>query len=310
MVKLQNFKESPITPVCRDPTASQFLKALKLTPQRASFELVGCHTALANGLRRMILGSVPVKHMTLSQGATIQTNDPFLIRELLEERLEAIPLDQTVPETATYSLQVASTSGAPIYVVSANLQGGPAVFDGCIPLVLLQPGKTLSITGIKIATSKARHNGRAVAAFAAVCEPLDVEMWHPETKQGQRSSMAAPRHHRVSFETNGTQPPRKIVAAACAQFLEAVDTLADSVDKLMFDPKSNMALLTVPGLDDTVGNACVAQIAAAKSAIATYTVNNENKTLTLSIRAPDPRSVILEACKAISLDISAIQSGL
>lgn len=76
-------------------------------PTYLSFKVEGIFTSIINGIRRLCLDELPSKRLMVSIN-DIFTNDEFIIKNLIQERLRSIPINQKIPLATKFSLNVSS----------------------------------------------------------------------------------------------------------------------------------------------------------------------------------------------------------
>lgn len=131
------------------------LKPLMPTKTREymSFAIRNTDTATVNGLRRTLIEELPVKilHADVSN---IDTNEEFLIRDELLDRIHSIPIDQDTKSDRTFTIDVVNTNKASrishVYAsqISGNENGGLA--DKKYRIAELHVGRYLRVENIRI----------------------------------------------------------------------------------------------------------------------------------------------------------------
>jgi len=167
------------------------LKPLLPTRKREiiSFVLRNTDTPTANGLRRTLIEEMPVKILTATV-ADIETDEEFLIRDELLDRIHATPIDQNLKEDAVFKIDVLNndTSKRIGHVYSSEilpLAGSAQDFsagrlcDTKFRIAELHPGKHLRVKNINVLIGY----GYMHANFALTCgiryRPLDfIDVWY------------------------------------------------------------------------------------------------------------------------------------
>jgi len=110
MSKVTDVKVIDRSPKAKDPEVRKLLPTV-LKPQRYEFTIVGVDNAIANAIRRVLCLELPVKALVCNY-EDIETDDAHVIPEVIVKRLRMIPLLQSCPAAATFSLN--ATAGADV----------------------------------------------------------------------------------------------------------------------------------------------------------------------------------------------------
>lgn len=134
-------------------------KILSLLPnidhENVSFYIRDANTAIANGLRRVIEGELKIKILTCDI-KDIDTDEDFVKRGELIDRINYIPIDQNLPMNAEFSLNISNTDPKKEYLIvhsSDMVQtsgNSNKPFAGTFRIAELRPGKYLIIPKIKV----------------------------------------------------------------------------------------------------------------------------------------------------------------
>ena len=294
-VKVTNLKLTDVSPGLKFKPANDLLPK-QLKPLRCSFEIHGVSTAIVNGIRRALQSEILVKALCFDR-ENFDTNDDFMLDDFVLNRIKHIPIEQTVSDSAIYNIDVINNTHQVMIVKSDSLKGGRVVFDDTIHIAMLQPNKYLRIKNISIVKDYGYKN----SAFSVTCGqsnvPIDVEPLNLYEKTGVSSSVANPRKHRISFETNGTMHPRVIVVSACREIISRLSDISKQTN--MIQRLGNKYKLLINGENDTTGNIIMKTATELYPDIPaiTYMVNESDKVLDITIDAETPDEVIISSCK-------------
>lgn len=264
------------------------LRGLPLARERFSLELGGVHVAVANSLRRALI-EMPGRALKCPALTLQPTSDDHMssLERFVEERIELLPLIPHVPASVAERLEFAldvANDGAEVRtvysgdLVASGVKKPPALFNPTTPLAVLQPGRSIRITGIRVAEGR---GGAYQRVGRAASVPLDLER-HPaaethtphgkhRTESGYVESpfVANPRRFRVAGDlaavaaaAGGKDPAqnaRAVVADACAHVVDRLKSIRADIadDKGLLESvqldRMVKTTLTVAGENETVG---------------------------------------------------------
>lgn len=281
-------------------------------PKKFSFEILGGNNALCNGLRRTIVSECLVKVMTFDFD-NFETDNAFCLNDNILERIMRIPINQDTPLDATFEIDVINKTKNIIDVKSSDIKmtfGGKLKslpFNPTITLFTLEPNKFLRIKNIKIKSGFGYDYAWFTFAFNAASIPLDIKpinynetqidfdnpVYTPET--GYPSSVSDPRHHRISFKTNGTCPPEKIADIACENLITRLEYIVNLLPNII--SADDIYFLTIVGESHTIGNLLMKTIndLYPKIGAATYFVDPIIRSVTMKIKTSDDIKEVFNA---------------
>ena len=202
------------------PSAGRAFR-LPLATERAVVELAGVPTAVANALRRVLTDELRGRCLTFDRDGFDRagSTDPFMNDDFVRTRIRMLPLrpqisDETV-RTLRLALDAANHTDATMLVYGGDLvvtagELAEPLFNPTHVLAFLQPGRTLRITGIRLAEGFGNQDAAFVVGVRAVSRPLDLEeVPREETHRPggaavaqsgfvESSLVANPRRHEVS----------------------------------------------------------------------------------------------------------------
>lgn len=248
MSKVTDVKVIDRSPKAKDPEVRKLLPTV-LKPQRYEFTIVGVDNAIANAIRRVLCLELPVKALVCNY-EDIETDDAHVIPEVIMKRLRMIPLLQSCPAAATFSLN--ATAGADVTdVKTAEIKpakGGP-MFNDTITLLSLQPGRSIKIKNIRVQTlpGTGLGDGMHATAFNVVSLPIDID----PAKMSSR--VANPRDFMIGFNTNGTIDGKVAFKMACENIIGRLDNLIKGAS-LEVTSNSDEYHVLIPNETHTIGN--------------------------------------------------------
>lgn len=159
------------------------IKSLLPTKKREiiSFVVRNSDTPTVNGLRRTLIEEMPVKILTTSV-EDIETDEEFLIRDELIDRIHSIPIDQRIKDDATFYIDSLNTDTAKrigfIYSVDVLPNSGSAkdlnnVMDERFRIAELHPGKHLRVNNIRILMGYGYMHANFMMTCGIKYKPLD-----------------------------------------------------------------------------------------------------------------------------------------
>jgi DNA-directed RNA polymerase subunit L len=273
------------------PTAYAQLAPKNLFPATCSVVLTNCNNAIANGIRRTIMCELPVKALSCEY-EDIDTDDPFIVPEMVQARLRSIPLDQTIPIGTVYSVS-AKSSVVPLDVHTSTFKPASRYFNN-MTLLTLQPLRYLNIRNIRVSTEIGIREGYGMhaVAFNATSIALDIAQMNPYEGTGVSSHVADPRMWKLSFNTNGTMEPAAIIKYACDNIIERLKAIP--IDEIT--EHDSQYALSLPGESHTIGNLIVRTTLDIYPDIPAITcvVGSVDRVATIKIRYGDDINIMLK----------------
>ncbi len=158
------------------------LKELLPTKKReiVSFILRNTDTPTANGLRRTLIEELPVKILHTTVG-DIETDEEFLIRDELIDRIHSVPIEQSVKTDATFSIDFLNTDTTTrighLYSGDIKRHGSAKdlsnLMDSKFRIAELHPGKHLRVNNITILTGYGYMHANFMMVCGIAYKPLD-----------------------------------------------------------------------------------------------------------------------------------------
>jgi DNA-directed RNA polymerase subunit L len=270
-IQVKNIQTVDLSPKVKNPELAKTILG-SYQPKKFSFEVLGGNNALCNGIRRTVVSECLVKVLSFDFG-DFETDNAFCLNDNILERIMRIPIDQDTPLDATFELDIINKQSKNIIDVKAGdikitfagkqnpLKKLP--FNETATLFTLEPNKYTRIKNIKIKTGFGYDRAWFTFAFNAASVPLDIKpINHHEAsidydklnytdETGYSSSVSDPHHHRISFKTNGTCPPERIVHTACENLIARLEYIVMLFPKII--SADNIYYLTIVGESHTIG---------------------------------------------------------
>jgi DNA-directed RNA polymerase alpha subunit len=150
------------------------IKELLPTKKREiiSFIIKNTTTAMANAIRRTLIEELRIKILNV-EIEDIDTDEEFLIRDEFRDRLNLIPIDQSVNIDSTFIVDFVNTDTEQPWtrVYSKDVQGAPC--DEKFSIAELRPGKHLLVSDIFVEEGYGYENAKFSPIAGIRYKPLD-----------------------------------------------------------------------------------------------------------------------------------------
>lgn len=253
-IKVANWSVTKLGPTVKDPDVTALLPTV-FRCTKVTAEMVGVNVAIANALRRTLMGGIPVICMDFEPQA-LKTNDEFVLVDMLRRRINLIPIRQDLDPTTQFTVHAANSTEALVTVKSSSIvpvKGNiKDVFNETYDLVDLHPTKALSIDKITIIRGYGNEDARHVAVFRGAVVPMDQVPINQFTGEGVSSALSDPRHHKITFHTNGNIDAKYAVDLACAEMLAMIERGRKAIPHLQ--TRDMLTSVSFDGANDTLGN--------------------------------------------------------
>lgn len=143
--------------------------------ERVSFKLIGTNSRIANALRRTLLSELPIKALDIDL-STIITNEKYIIRDELRDRIGNIPISQDIPDDMIFKLNhVAGDSQRPAsFVFTRDLEGWDnSYMPGHIRITQLMYGNFIQLPSIGVVYGYGYENAKFTAVSRIAFRCLD-----------------------------------------------------------------------------------------------------------------------------------------
>jgi len=278
-----------------------------LFPYKFEFTINGASNAVANAIRRTIACELPVKCL-ICDYENIQTNDPFIIPELIVKRLKLIPIAQHVSDRAEFSLASQNKTMGVIDVKSADLlpvKAARPVFNETFTLFSLNPATYCNISKVRVESRYGyiAGDGGAVLGVNTTSTVVDVQPYDQYEDKGVHSSNSEARSWKISFVNNGTLEPNRIVIMACDNIIARASAVLELLHQI--NNNGDEYSLVIVGESDTIGNLLMKTICELNPRIkmVTYSTSNVERSMTLRIRCDDDINIVIGGAVAEIISI-------
>lgn len=303
-MQVSDIKITDLTPVIKNPALAKLVPKTLLS-KHISFTISGVNNAISNALRRTIACELLVNGLH-AEYEHVKTNDMFVIPEMILGRLKMVPIDQTCPLDAVFELDVTNKTAGELDVKMGDMRivnpghGKKPLrelpFNHTTTIVTLKPGKSMKISNIGLHQDYCYHLG--YGAYVVACNVASVAVDQQPINLyeggGIPSSISNPQVWKISFNTNGTLPPREIITVACDNIIARVT----AIKELLFSIENNNDeyILTINGESDTIGNLFMRTINDIYPDIraVVYSTSSVGRVLTLRIRCDEDINTIYD----------------
>lgn len=165
--------------------------ARKLLPEKIpeilQFDVIA-NSRIANAIRRTIEDEVIAKSL---EPGNVETNDVYVLKDELKNNIRQIPIDQSIPLDATFSLAVENNRSNVLPVKSGQIRTSiKTPFNSRIELCSLNQGKKIRIKDITVVEGRGRNNSRFSLTSVVGFKMLDfMEVYYLNNKNKCESYM-------------------------------------------------------------------------------------------------------------------------
>lgn len=133
-----------------------------------TFNVSNIPYCIINGYRRCMIDEIPIKHMYLIV-SSVKTNDPYILQDMIKDRIEMIPLSQSIDPIITFKLNISNLSDEIMSVYSSDLisSDDKLYFNQTFKICDLNPNSYLKIDNIKIRKSSGEQDGKFSLCMAS-----------------------------------------------------------------------------------------------------------------------------------------------
>lgn len=200
---------------------------------------------VANGIRRIICNSIPIKRMYFDH-KNFETNDKRIIPQLIQDRIRSISIGQDT-EFKLY-IDISNDSDEVIHVTTNDIKGVNKPKMNNMIICDLQPRTKLKITNIVGITEIGRVNGKH-------CETSRVTSYEADEKG----------KYIVAFYSNGMIHPKIIINTALNILINKFNKIKSLVNNITIYPSQDIHdypiyKLSINNEDDTVGTMLMKRI--------------------------------------------------
>lgn len=246
-----------------------------------TFLIDNVNAPISNALRRVIANEMVVKCLDCEL-SDIDTDNEFIIHEMIQLRLRMLPLQQSCKVGAKFTLDVTNKSLELIDVKSKDLKGPFVAFNQNITLFTLAANKYCKIT-CKVVEAVGYMVGYGGAVMGVNTASIPQSMEDCE----QSSSSTNVTKWMVKFTNNGTTQPQIIIK-------EAIQNIINRLRGITYDfiTEDNTSVLLINNETETIGSMLLKQIIDLNPTIEYVTVNQVNRVVKLRIIIANPERTL------------------
>jgi DNA-directed RNA polymerase subunit L len=301
-MKLTNFSNETVK--IKYPQEFKHL-APQILADCCKFTLSGINSAIAGAIIRTMGGELPVSYME----ATLETNDIYIIPNMVISRIRMIPIMQNIPIGSKYSLNFVNKTQLLEVIKSGEIK--PAKNSNEIPFnqnitlcklnsVAEDESDTFIKMNITVESNYSYIPGFGGLSHSYLCTALPEENYNPIEHTGIKTPVSNSDTFNFQFKTHGTINSRQLLLITFQNIIERVQRIAEFLE--MKTVENNIYKYNIIDESVTIGNLFEKLLVFAPD-VNTITcscdVDSYNITLTLSTNA-DPDVIITNGIKSIS----------
>ncbi|AMN83491.1 hypothetical protein D5b_00059 [Faustovirus] len=278
-VIVRDFKVEEEKPQGLSPEAMSKIQNI-FYPIKCTLVLENVDNALANGIRRTMMGELLVSHLTFDE-TTFLCNDVFLLPDMIKKRFNLLPILQDTSLDAVFELVVDNRTPLPMTVYTTDMRiikNAKKIPCNKFPLFELNSGCSIKLKNIYVDQKFGYEYGfGGLVAFQCASVPVDIrpieqreiaEQYHEykatiadalksakwdqliKLKHGLPSAISNPSVYKLSFYTNGNITPDEVLKKTCVNLTERLEYIKN------ITPITEQGIykLVVKGESDTIGN--------------------------------------------------------
>lgn len=133
-----------------------------------TFNATNVPYCIINGYRRCMTDEIPIKHMYLII-SSVKSNDPYVLQDMVKDRIEMIPLLQSVDPIVTFRMNISNTSDVIKSIYSSELisSDNKVYFNRTFKICDLNPNCYIKIDNIKVRRSSGEQDGKFSLCLAS-----------------------------------------------------------------------------------------------------------------------------------------------
>lgn len=212
---------------------------INLPTQQIRFEISGINTAIANAIRRVAYGELPIKRLAC-EPTDIITDDRYIVVFWPMKMLSNIIIDQKIPQDEKFTLFASNTSPAEMTITTDHIMNKHIYWQKSAPICSIKSPivhKTLitknninfEIKNIKVRTLRGIDNGQHNQCSHASIQPVDVV---PKTYGGPSSTESYPTHYYFKLLSNGGYEPKKLLCDTCDNLISRLRAIENDASKI------------------------------------------------------------------------------
>ena len=226
--------------------------------KKFSCKITNTNTEFVNALRRAVTSLIPVIVMDPCVVHT-ETEDPFILSDLVETRIRLIPIMQNISLITRFELKIFNKTENLLDVMTSDIKiyGNKQMPYNNMLICTLEPNSSLDINiGLKQSSAYKKHAAHTVCMQSNMqpldCTPLNLQYPVGHKDRGISSLVADPHIYRFGFQTNGTIEPIDAIISACSVIIKRLKNIKHLIEEIKKIPPGNFELM-LEGEDDTCG---------------------------------------------------------
>lgn len=274
----------------------------KATDHTLSFELENSSCEFANAIYRTFKGELSVRYMTVSM-SEIFTNDDWMDKFIIRNRLEMVPIEQDTDINSTFSLCIENNTDEVMHVMSDDIKHRGVSSKKILPSVLiasLNPRTMLSINNIAIVESQGYINGRSATGCAGY-EIIGEDFNESILKTN-------PSHFKLSFRVPKTIDPKQMML----QTIESICSRIRAIDLENSREEYGIFKLFIPNESHTIGflmDKYIFKVLPSIEYVAKRDEHPSKRACTIDIKHPQAKKLCEEAIKNIIAEYESIKKA-
>jgi len=195
-----------------------------------SFELTNSNVEFANAIRRIITNELEVKILNVNI-TNVNTDDKYILSNLIKDRLELISIDQSIPEDCKFKISITNNTldikkitTNDIILLNHKELNIKHLFNTNIILCYLNQKKYITVTDITINKDTGLNNGK-YALCTVNYEIINTDFKIP-TLNNNNSDF------KFTLKTNGNIEPIKIINLVEINLNKRLDIIEENINKI------------------------------------------------------------------------------
>lgn len=290
----------------------------KYNAELVKFTLTGATNAVSNALRR--IDELPCHALVVTE---FNTNDRYLINEMIEQRVKQIPIPQSENLTSAtptkagekFTLSVTNTTQELMTVWTTDFKSKHEI-DKSV-LCYLRPAKQLFIEAeVTVVVPAVSPNGCVRLVIrptptvsedqlpnhfteAEVVKKLGELLHNPEVREKQPPPSSASTYTTWNhiFTTTGHSDPKKIMRAQCSAIIERLKDVLQATIK----SETENHVIIIPGETHTIGQILIRELEHTSVGHYSYRIVQDVGLMLTIVTADDPM-MILTSCVDSAVD--------
>jgi hypothetical protein len=209
------------------------------THKKLSYNLINSCTSFANAIRRCCLNELEIKYLNIQE---INTNDKYQINQVIENRINQIPLLQSIEDNVTFKLSVKNDTSdlMHIYTNAFKVEKGKnqIYFNQNIKVCSLRTNCYINIV-LNVKQDKGCNDGK----YSLCCteyEILDADYTTSSVNQNNKEFY-------MGIETFGNIEPSEVIKNCCDLLVNRLKVIEKNINedkvKIIVNGKINQYLI-------------------------------------------------------------------